>query len=410
MRLSDRLKLNIGLRYENFGRPGANPNPALPRSGTFPADNNNFAPRLGLAFDPTGTGRTVLRAGAGIYYNVLVAQTYNTFLRGNGLDVVNVNVTPTTAGAPAFTRDRVTPPTGVNVISDVRVMDEDFEDVRVASWFGTWEQALGRNLALSLTYQGNKASNLPLSLNENLTPAGTLADGRTLWSTAVRPDPRFGNVFVATSIGEQRYDGLVAVLTKRYSAGHSYQLSYHLSKARGTAFVNDFTGFGIFTAPSDPQDLSRDEGPSDFDMRHRFSATAVFQPRLSATSLPVRALLDGWRISSRVIASDGFRFNATTGQDTNGDTVFNDRPAGQGYNSFELPGYVTIDVRLDRTLPIGGGRHVELIAEGFNLANRLNPTNVNRTWGPNATANANFNQPTGAETARQFQLALRFSF
>ncbi len=410
VRLTDRLKLNVGLRYEYFGRPDSNPNPALPLSASFPTDGNNFAPRLGLAFDPTGSGRTVLRAGAGLYYNVVVAQTYNTFLRGNGLDVVNVNVTPTTAGAPAFSRGKVAPPTGVSVVSDVRVMDDNFEDLQVASWFATWDQELRRNLAFSLTYQGNRASNLPVALNENLREVGVLPDGRRQWSTANRPDPRFGNIFVSTSTGEQRYDGLVAVLTKRYSAGNSFQLSYHLSKTRGTAFVNDFTGFGVFTSPSDPLDASVDDGPSDFDMRNRFSATAVWQPEIARLTGVAGALVNGWKMSSRVIASDGFRFNATTGQDTNGDTVFNDRPAGQGYNSFELPAYVSVDLRLDRTLPIGGGRTVEVIAEGFNLTNRLNPTNVNRTWGPNAAANATFNTPTAAETARQFQLALRVSF
>jgi hypothetical protein len=409
IRVSDRLKLNVGLRYEYFGRPDANPNPALPRSSEFPTDANNFAPRLGLAFDPTGSGRTVFRAGAGLYYNVVVAQTYNTFLRGNGLDVANVNVTPATAGAPAFTRRKVTPPTGVSVVSDVRVMDEDFEDVQVATWFATWEQELARSLAVSLTYQGNKASNLPLALNENLAPAGELPDGRRRWSTTGRPDPRFGNIFVSTSTGEQRYDGLVATATKRFSAGTGAQLSYHLSKSRGAAFVNDFTGFGIFTSPSDPLDPSVDDGPSDFDMRNRFSATVLLEPSLSGGGWGA-ALLNGWRASSRVIVSDGFRFNATTGQDANGDTVFNDRPSGQGYNSFELPGYFTLDVRLDRTVPVGGNRRLELIVEGFNLTNRLNPTNVNRTWGPNATANATFNTPTGAETARQFQLAARLSF
>ena len=91
IRLTDKLKLNVGLRYEYFGRPDSNPNPALPQTSAFPTDSNNWAPRLGLAFDPTGRGRTVLRAGAGIYYNVVVAQTYNTFLRGNGVDVVSVN-------------------------------------------------------------------------------------------------------------------------------------------------------------------------------------------------------------------------------------------------------------------------------------------------------------------------------
>ena len=289
-------------------------------------------------------------------------------------------------------------------------MDEDFKDVEVATWFATWDQQLARNLALSLTYQGNRATNLPIALNENLAPAGGLPDGRRRWSTINRPDPRFGNIFVSSSVGEQRYDGLVATATKRFSAGTSFQLSYHLSKTRGTAFVNDFTGFGVFTSASDPLDPTVDDGPSDFDMRNRFSATVVLQPAFGGLGGVRGALVNGWQLSSRLIASDGFRFNATTGQDANGDTVFNDRPDGQGYNSFELPGYFTLDLRLDRSIGIGGGRTLELIAEGFNVSNRLNPTNVNRTWGPNPTANATFNAPTAAETARQFQLAARFSF
>lgn len=408
-RLGDRLKLNLGLRYEYFGRPAANPNPDLPLTAAFAADRNNVAPRVGFAFDPTGSGNTVIRGGAGVYYNVVVAQTYNTFLRSNGRDVTNVNVTPTSAGAPQFSRTRVTPPSGVSVISDVRVMAEDYEDIEVVNWFATLEQELASNLAMSVTYQGNKASNLPVALNVNLSPAGTTADGRRLWSTQNRPDPRYGNIFVSSPIGEQRYDGLVAVLTKRLSAGNSFQLSYHLSKAEGTAFVNDFTGFGVFTSASDPLAIEADRGPSDFDMRNRFSATFVYEPSLAANGV-AGALLNGWQLSSRVIASDGFRFNATTGQDLNGDTIFNDRPTGQGYNSFELPGYVIVDLRLERSVAVGRGRRLELIAEGFNLTNRLNPTNVNRTWGPNATANANFNTPTSAETARQFQLAVRFAF
>jgi hypothetical protein len=381
----------------------------LPLTAKFASDSNNFAPRLGFAFDPNGSGRTVLRGGAGLYYNVVVAQTYNTFLRSNGRDVINVNVTPTGAGAPPFSRTRVTPLTGVSVISDVRVMAEDFEDIQVLNWFTTLEQEVAPNLAMSVTYQGNKASDLPVALNTNLAPAGVSADGRRLWSTQNRPDPRYGNIFVSSSIGEQRYDGLVAVLTKRLSAGNSFQLSYHLSKATGAAFVNDFTGFGIFTSPTDPLSAEADRGPSDFDMHNRFSATFVYEPAIEADGA-LGAFVKGWQLSSRLIVSDGFRFNATTGQDGNGDTIFNDRPIGQSYNQFVLPGYATLDLRLDRSIAIGGGRRLELIAEGFNLTNRLNPTNVNRTWGPNAAPNVNFNTPTGAESARQFQLAARFVF
>ena len=90
--------------------------------------------------------------------------------------------------------------------------------------------------------------------------------------------------------------------------------------------------------------------------------------------------------------------------------MFNDRPSGQGYNGYTLPGYFTFDLRLSRVFSAGAGRKAELMLEGFNLTNRLNPTNVNRVWGPNAAANANFNTVTAAETARQFQLAFRFSF
>jgi hypothetical protein len=410
IRVTDRLKVNVGLRYEYFGRPEANPNPDLPVTASFPSDGNNLAPRVGVAYDPTGSGRTVLRGGLGVYYNVVVAQTYNNFLRSNGLDVINVNVGPSAPGAPPFSRTAVTPPSGVAVISDVRAMDPDFQDIRVTSWFATWENELFRDMAMSVSYQGNRADNLPLALNQNLRLVGTLPDGRRQWSTVGRPDARYGNIFVSTSAGEQRYDGFVATLTKRYSSGHSYQLSYHGSRATGTAFVNDFIGFGVFTSPSDPQDPSVDEGPSDFNMRHRFSATLVAAPRVGGLSGVADALVNGWQVSSRIIASDGFAFNATTGQDNNGDRVFNDRPVGQDYNTFTLPGYFTLDLRVDRRLDLGSGRALELILEGFNLTNRLNPTNVNRVWGPNATANANFNTPTAAETARQFQLAARFSF
>ncbi len=409
IRLSGRLRLNLGLRFEYFGRPGANPNPDLPLTAAFPTDGNNWAPRVGMAYDVTGDQRTVLRAGIGRYFNVLVAQTYNTFLRGNGRDVINLNVTPTTPGAPAFSRGRVTPPRDVAVISDVRMMAADFEDLEVISWFATAERELAGSLAMSVTYQGNRARNLPLSLNVNLADAGTLPDGRRRYATTNRPDPRFGNVFVASSIGEQNYHGLVTVLTKRFSHGLSFQLAHHLSETEGTAFVNDFTGFGVFISPSDPLDPAADHGPSDFDMRQRFTANVVFEPATRFTGA-LGMLLNHWQASSRIIASEGFRFNATTGQDNNGDSVFNDRPTGQGYNSYELPGYFTFDLRLSRQVSMGGGRRLELIAEGFNLTNRLNITGVNRTYGPNATANASFLTPTSAETARQFQLAARFSF
>lgn len=145
-------------------------------------------------------------------------------------------------------------------------------------------------------------------------------------------------------------------------------------------------------------------------MRNRFTLTGVAETKFARLGGLAAALINNWQLSSLVILSGGFAFNATTGADTNGDSIFNDRPSGAAYNAYTLPGYVTLDMRLSRILPLGEKMRLELIGEGFNLTNRLNPTGVNRVFGPNATPNANFNAVTSAETARQFQLAARFSF
>jgi hypothetical protein len=411
-RVSPRLKLSYGIRYELFLRPNAIPNPDLPATANFNQDTNNWAPRVGLAWDLTGDGKTVLRTGFGIYYNTTVAQTWNNFFRGNGVEVLNLNVTPADPGAPAFTRGRVSPLTGARrPVTDVRALSPEFGDVTTYNYFATFEREIIPNLGLSLTYQGTSGRDLPVSLNSNLRNTGTiLADGRPLWSTTNRPDARFGNIFTSESIGSSNYNGLVAVLSKRYSRGVSLQASYQVSKSNGFFFADDFTGFGIFTSPTDPRTLSYDGGPGDFDMRHRFLLTGTWEPELKGATPQLRAIVNGWMLSSRVIAQSGFSFNATTGRDENGDTVLNDRPVGFPYNAFKLPKYNTVDFRITRNFLIRDRNRIEVIGEVFNVANTVNVTNVNRVWGFNPTPNASFNTPTAAENARQFQLAIRWSY
>ena len=291
-------------------------------------------------------------------------------------------------------------------------MADDFKDIQVTSWFTTLEQELARDLGAvaHLPGQPARATCRWRSTSTSRRPARCPTAGRCS-RRPNRPDPRYGNIFVSTSIGEQDYHGLVAVLTKRFSRGHSFQLSYHLSKADGAQLrqrLHRLRHLHVAVGSARPERRSRAVG-----LRHAAALQRDGAGRAAtSTGCPASAgaLLNDWQFSTRIIASDGFRFNATTGQDGNGDTVFNDRPAGQTYNSFELPAYVTLDLRFDRIRSDRRRPQLELIVEGFNLTNRLNPTNVNRTWGPNATANANFNTVTGAETARQFQLAARFSF
>jgi hypothetical protein len=409
IRVSNTLKLNLGLRYELFTRPKGQANPALPGTGVFNADRNNWAPRLSLAWDPRGTGVEVVRAGYGIFYNMLTPQTFNTFLRGTGVDVLNINVAPTDPGAPAFTTGPVKPPQGVNVVSDVRIMEADFQNVMAHEAFATYERELFGDASVSVTYRINRARNMPVTLVTNITPNGQLADGTPRWSTTSRENPAFGNILIAESIGYQNYQGLVTTFTKRFSHGFSLQASHHWSHVEGAAFANDFTGFGIFTSPSNPQDLSADRGTGDFDMPQRFRLIGVLEPstRLSGVA---GAFLNGWILAPRIVAAKGYPYSAVTGQDNNGDTVFNDRPSGVGYNTFRTPGYYSIDMRFSRRLPLDARRNLELIVEGFNLTNQLMPTAVNRTWGPNATPNATFGQVITSQASRQFQLAARLNF
>jgi hypothetical protein len=411
IRLTDKLKLSLGLRYELFWRPEGLLNPDFPATGNIPQDTNNWAPRAGIAWDPKGDGKTVFRAGGGIFFNTIVAQTFNNFFRGNGVEVLNLNVTPTDPGAPAFTRSQVPPPAGVvRPITDLRVFAPQFDDLTVYNFFATVERQLARNLAVSATYQGTRGRQLPFSRIDNLTPTGQiLADGRRRWTANPRPDRRFGNIFVAESGATQNYNGLILTANQRFSRGLSFQASYHYSRTYGFGFANDFTGFGIFTTPSDPQSRAFDGGRGDFDMRHRFLLLATWAPKFPVTG-KAGLVANGWQLSTRTILQPGFPYNGTVGQDLNGDTVFNDRPVGIPYNNFTLPGYYALDLRLTRNFKIREQQNLEVIAETFNTLNRKNVTDVVRVWGPNPTPNANFGTPTAAENARQFQLALRYSF
>ncbi|MFN8942078.1 MAG: hypothetical protein ACK5ZJ_20330 [Acidobacteriota bacterium] len=214
------------------------------------------------------------------------------------MEVFNLNVLPTDTGAPAFTRNPVTPLSAARrPVTDIRAVAPNFSDLTTYNYFVTLERELAPNLGFSLTWQGTRGRNLPLALNTNLRNTGTvLSDGRPLWSTTNRPDPRFGNIFLSESSGRLNYDGILAVLNKRYSRGLSLQASYQYSKSYGFAFVDDFTGFGILSSPSDPRTAGYDGGPGDFDMRHRFLFTGSWEPTLKTGPPTARNLIKGWML------------------------------------------------------------------------------------------------------------------
>jgi hypothetical protein len=413
-RINSRLKLTYGLRYELFLRPSGAVNPAYPATGSIPQDFNNFAPRVAFAYDPLGDGKTVLRAGYGLYYNTTLPQTFNTFVRANGLAVRNLTVTPSQTGAPAFTLGPVASNAGTALLpSDLNVFAPGFQDPMVHSYFATVERQVTRGQSLSLSYFGNRAMDLPYSTPSNLTVVGTAPNGGPLYGgTTNRPNTAFGSIYTAGSEGYQHFNGFLAVLTQQPRAGLSYQVAYQLQNVRGVSYLNSsnaFSNFGILTTPSNPANPGQDVGPGDFSQPNRLTLTAVYNTHFGIQSRLAAALANGWTASSRIVAQSGLPFSAVTGQDNNGDLIFNDRPVGMTYNSFRLPAYVEADFRIARDFRFHDRNTIQLIGEAFNLPNRLNATNVNRTYGPGAAPTSTFNTATAAETARQFQLGIRFT-
>lgn len=410
-RVNSKLKLTYGLRYEVFLRPSGLLNPNYPATGTIPQDYNNLAPRLGIAYDPKGDGKTVIRGGYGLYYNTTIAQTFNTFVRGNGVAVRNLTVTPTQVGAPAFTTGPVPTPANATLLpSDLYVFAPSFQDPMVHQYFVTVERQVVRDGALAMSYFGNHAVDLPFSTPSNLTVTGTAPNGGPQYGgTANRPNSTFGNIYTAGSAGYQNYNGFLLVYTQRVRHGLSFQAAYNLQHVRGLSYTNNFTTFGALTTPSNPANPSADIGPGDFSQPNRFTLTAVYNTTFPVSNAAAAHLVNGWTLTARTVAQSGLPFSPVTGQDNNGDLIINDRPVGYGYNSFRLPAYVEADFRASRDIHVHDRNTIQVAAEVFNAPNRLNVTAVNRTFGNTGTASSTFNTATSAETARQFQLSIRFT-
>ncbi len=243
-----RLILNLGLRYElnspwwekhnnmNLIELGAGPKfNTITQAGycgdswscraLVNTDTNNWAPRVGLAYQ--WKQRTVIRAGAGIFYGGQGS------LGANGRAINNFpynrSITAqSTAGQPPFQLSSgypadflgsptAPPPPNVNWT----VWQQDFPSPQVAQWNFAIQQELTRALSLTLAYVGSGTSYLMDGYNWNGSDPGPVAT-----ETQRRPIPRWNTITFQTPYGHSTYHGLDVQLEKRYSAGLSFTTSY----------------------------------------------------------------------------------------------------------------------------------------------------------------------------------------
>jgi hypothetical protein len=385
------LTVNYGLRYDAQMLPDP-----------VRTDANNFAPRLGVAYSPDFLGRdrrTVVRASYGVYFDRLPLRAVSNALQRDG-SKYRVAVLPFgAAGAPAFPGVLAEFPS--NLLVSVTTIDPRIRSAYAQQASLQVERELSGAMSLSVGYLHTRGEHIVLARNVNAprfpASAGVPNQGR--------PDPRFANVSRYESSGDSYYDGMVVSFKRRFGRRAQARVSYTLSKA-----IDD-VGNAFFFSPQDSADLRGERGRADNDQRHRLAVSGSFDaPRAEGDAPGWRRALAGFQLSYIFQYASPLPFNVLTGDDRNGDTNVNDRPAGVGRNTGRSFDSASLDLRLSRRFTLGERAGFEVIAEGFNVLNRANLQLPNNVFGTGATPRPGFGLPTAADSPRQIQFGLRLDF
>ena len=395
LRVSDRLKVLFGLRYDLFKIPEARPFAANPDSSKFKVDKNNFAPRAGFSWTLDSRARTVLRASSGVMYEPPLLNFYEDAIQRNGDPrTLTATLSPTSLGAPAFPATlNDLPPGFTRPLQSIVAMDADFSTQYTILSNVQLERALTNDFSVSLGYVNSLGRNMPILVDTNIVPTGqTLADGRPIFSAAVtsatRVNQTFNHVDTFRSIGRGTYNALTVTVNKRMSHGFQAQASYTLAKGEDNS---PLTGTYVVGSGddrlSDPTNVDRDRGLTPFNQTHTFVFSGLLAPKVSGGGIGA-ALINHNQLGFIVQANSGLPFNVRANRDLNVDGVQNDRPVGIDRNTGRLGRVFNVDARYVRFIPFGTHLRSELFVEAKNIFNTRNVATVNRVVAVDAAGNA----------------------
>ena len=427
--LAPNVKVLYGLRYDLYKYPEARADAPFSFSQKFNIDKNNLGPRGGVAW--TLDDRTVFRASTGLMYDQPILAAYENALQLNGSpQVFSVTVSPTNAGAPTFPGNLSnTPPGFVLPTQSIITVDPAFAVAKTWQNNVQMERSLGTDYTVTVGYVFARQTELPVVTDVNLiNPIGTTADSRAIYGTAVnassRFDPRFNHIYTVQSIGEGHYNAVTFSLSRRFSHGATFNVSYSLGKGTDNAPINNAIPGGVGLAVngddarSDPTNLDRDKGPNLLDIRHNFTGSFVVNPTVRVSNPFVSAVVNNNQIGVLMQLNSGLPFNIRGNQDLNKDGIGNDRPAFVGRNSLYLPNRYNVDLRYSRFVPIRGSIRGEVIGEFKNIFNTVQTSGVTATIQTDALGNPLSPIPSDAKgfpasggyEQREFQLGFRLRF
>ncbi|HEY3836303.1 MAG TPA: carboxypeptidase regulatory-like domain-containing protein [Bryobacteraceae bacterium] len=460
-RATPHLTINVGLRWDYFGRPLSEGNPpafddfAIGNGGTylvsqqiFPGtagypqqlvfnDYGDWGPRVGLSWNPGG-GKLVLRAGYGLYFSPEITNSY-TDLTFNPpfTQSVAASGTPTSPiqydSAAALARLTASPG-GLGAYG----VEPHLRDSQVSQWNLTLEQQLPYNVLFDVAYVGNQGHFLTTSWQGNqplfLDQPGALR----------RSLPAFGAITMYGSIGDSNYNALQLQVRKNMGNGLVFLGAYTWSHALGDADGNSFgTGDGaegiqnIFNLRNSYSDLN-------FDIRHRMSASVLYDlPGLRNRNAFTRAAAGGWRVGTIVSLQTGPAAGVGYGIDTTNtgilslaDEIANpilpsgQRSAKEWFNTaafapppsfaqcgacgrfgdsprlgFHNPGLETVDLIAGKSFQMRESVKIDFRAEAFNAFNHVNLGSANNTLTSPA-----FGTIGSALPARVIQFGMKLAF
>ena len=333
-RVTSRLTVNLGLRYEFFTSPWELNNKGwairnrlldpLPTQGPVMVDKSflNFSPRIGFAWDVFGNGRTSMRGAFGIYYdvaNIGGAITQNAV--GTPPLSTSTSVNNQTANAVVtfpFTVSASQIGKGGNTIFYNNGQPDVFQ------YNLSVEHQLPGNMTLSVAYVGTRGVHLWAEKPGNPSIPTAIVNGVYYWSSQVpacssivptcRLNPNYAGFSLDQTAADSWYNSLQIVANKRLSDGLEFQAAYtyshSLDTAEGQLTGQDCTASGMDIGP-DPNVPRNNLGPSCFDLRHnvRFSLLYHF-PNVKSDGFAAK-LLNGWWTGNIVSVQTGYPFSPT---------------------------------------------------------------------------------------------------
>jgi len=462
-RVSSKLVVNVGVRYDYFGRyrvSGAEPNvpasivnldgplterftfgPLRPLDSIYDDDKGlNVGPRVGFAYNVDGRGTTVVSGGWGLMFQPYDVQNFEPSISNVALPRAQ-NYTVQEAAAlglkwPLYSNDLADRLLAQNLPPIVGILiDPQLQAPYAQVFTGSLQRALSNTLVLEAAYVGTRGYKFGMSRNYNEPDR----------LTGIRPNPSLSSAAYLDNSQRTTYHSLQTSVRQRMWHNTTFNLNYTLSRNMAHTGGDGTPGF-IGDSVSSVQDFFDIEsawGPASGDVTHLFIGSAIYQVPSDRFSAPfARHLVGGWQFSGIFRASTGLPLLITQSTARSGSrpdvvdpsgavnadccgsgslqylnpAVFVQVPlnavsrqpirAGNvGNGQFRGPGFRNLDVSLAKSVRLAGRSRIELRADMLNALNLTNHTAIQT----NITA-SNFGRVIGIGDARIVQVQTRLSF